>query len=404
MPSFEYEVINQKGKEIKGSMEGANKDKVIAELKADGYIPLKVNEQNFLNKDLSFHIGSGVKPRDLSVFCRQFVSIISAGVTVINALQMLGEQTENKNLRKAIREVQTSIEKGESLAASMKNQGKIFPDILINMVEAGEASGSLEVAFDRMASHFEKEAKLKGLVKQAMIYPIVVCVVAIGVICTMIIYVVPKFENMFQQIDAKLPAITLFMISVSNFMVHYWWLLLLIFAALAAGISAYRKSPAGKEFLGRLALKLPLFGNLAIKSSSARLTRTLSTLFAAGIPLVNAIDIAARMMDNVIIRQSLQKSKEEVARGIPLSQPLKACGLFPPMVYHMTEIGEETGNMEEMLDKIADYYDEEVEAATKALTTVLEPLIIVILAVIVGTIVLSIISPMMSLYNNIDKS
>lgn len=404
MPSFEYVAIDQKGKEIKGSIEGPNKDKITASLKADGYIPLKVNEQNFFSKDISFSIGSGVKPRDLSVFCRQFMSIIGAGVTVINALQMLGEQTENKYLRKAIKEVQISVEKGESLATSMKNQGKIFPDILINMVEAGEASGSLEVAFDRMSSHFEKEAKLKGLVKQAMIYPIVVCVVAIGVICIMMTYVVPNFVEMFDQIDAKLPAITLFVIGVSNFMVHDWWLLLLIIIALVVGISTFRKSPAGKEFLGRLALKLPLFGKLIIKSSSARLTRTLSTLIAAGIPLVNAIDIVARIMDNVIIRQSLQKSKEEVSRGIPLSQPLKASGLFPPMVYHMTKIGEETGNMEEMLDKIADYYDEEVEAATKALTAVLEPLVIVLLAVIVGGIVLSIISPMMSLYSNIDQS
>lgn len=404
MASFDYVVIDQKGKEKKGSMEGANIDKVTAAIKAEGWIPLSVKEQSLLNKDLNIDIGSGVKPRDLSVFCRQFTSILAAGVTVISALQMLSEQTENKNMRRAIREVQATVEKGETLADSMRVQDKIFPPILVNMVEAGEASGSLEIAFERMAVHFEKDAKLKNLVRQAMIYPMVICIVAIGVIVLMMNFVIPEFIEMFDEIDSELPVITKIVVGMSNFMVEKWWILLFILVLLVLSFILVKRSPSGSELLGKIALKIPLFGSLIIKSSSARFSRTLSTLITAGIPMIEAIDITSRTIDNVIVKKSLVLAKEEVARGVPLSQPLEFSGVFPPMVFHMTKIGEETGNIEGMLDKVADYYDEEVEVATKALTSVLEPLIIIILAVIVGGIIMAILSPMLNLYSSIDKA
>ncbi len=404
MASFEYVIIDQKGKEKKGSMEGTNIDKVTAALKAEGWIPLSVKEQNLLNRDINLNIGSGVKPRDLSVFCRQFNSILAAGVTVISALQMLTEETENKIMKNAIKEVQASVEKGETLADSMRIQDKIFPAILVNMVEAGESSGSLEISFERMAVHFEKDAKLKNLVRQAMIYPLVVCLVAIGAICIMMTVVVPNFISMFEDIGTELPAITQFVVGVSNFMLQKWWLIILVVASLVTGIIFIKKSPTGSEFLGHFALNLPLFGSLTIKSSSARLMRTLSTLITAGIPLIDALEITARTMDNVVVKKCLMNAREEVARGVPLSQPLEYSGIFPPMVFHMTKIGEETGNLEGMLDKVADYYDEEVEVATKALTAVLEPAIIIILALIVGVIIMSVLMPMLSLYNSLDNA
>lgn len=404
MASFEYVIIDQKGKEKKGSMEGTNIEKVTAALKAEGWIPLSVKEQNILNKDINLSIGSGIKPRDLSMFCRQFNSILAAGVTVISALQMLTVETDNKVLKGAIKAVQAAVEKGETLADSMRIQDKIMPPILVNMVEAGESSGSLEIAFERMAVHFEKEAKLKNLVRQAMVYPIVVCLVAIGAICVMMTVVVPNFISMFEDMDTELPAITQFVVGISNFMVSKWWVLLLIVGLTIAGIIAFKRSPMGSQFFGRLALSIPLFGTLTIKSSSARLMRTLSTLITAGIPLIDALEITAKIMDNVIVKQCLLNAKEEVARGVPLSQPLEYSGIFPPMVYHMTKIGEETGNLEGMLDKVADYYDEEVEVATKALTSVLEPLIIVLLAVVVGVIIMAIMSPMLSLYSSIENA
>ncbi|MGN6715335.1 type II secretion system F family protein [Anaerocolumna jejuensis] len=404
MASFSYVIIDQRGKEKRGAIEGDSEEKVKSALKAEGLIPLSVKEQNLLTRDLNLDIGGGVKPRDLSVFCRQFASVLSAGVTIISALQMLGDQTEKKRMKTAIREIKASVEKGETLANSMGRQPKIFPPLLVNMVEAGEASGSLEITFERMALHFEKDSKLKGLIKQAMIYPMVICIVAIGAISIMMTVVVPNFIAMFEDMDTQLPAITQFVVRISSFMVRKWWLLVILIALAAGGIMALRKNPSGAEVLGKLALRTPLFGSLIIKSSSSGLARTLSTMITAGIPLIDALQITARTMDNIIVKRCLMNASEEVARGVPLSKPLEYSKIFPPMVYHMISIGEETGNMESMLDRVADYYDEEVEAATKALTTILEPLIIVIMALVVGVIIMAIMSPMMSLYSSIDKA
>lgn len=404
MTNFEYIVIDKVGKEKKGSMEAQDSESVKAALKSEGFIPLSVKEQNLLNKDLNFSIGKAVKARDMSIFCRQFNSILSAGVTIISALNMLSQQTENKALKGALREVQASVEKGETLAGSMAAQPKIFPDILIHMVEAGEASGSLETSFERMAIHFEKDAKLKGLMKQAMIYPIAVCIVAVIVVIVMMTTIIPQFTEMFADLDTGLPAITLFVMGVSDFIISKWWLLMLIAAAVVFGIVTLKKTDAGKVLFGKLGLKAPLFGTLTQKTACARLARTLSTLMASGMPLISALDITAKIMDNEIIKRSLQAAREEVSRGVPLSQPLEASGIFPPLVYHMTQIGEETGNMESMLNKIADYYDEEVEIATKSLAAAMEPLVIVILALIIGVIVMAVMMPMMGLYGAADPS
>lgn len=404
MASFDYIMIDQKGKERKGSMEGDSIEKVTAVIKSEGFIPLSVKEQNMLTKDIHFHIGGAIKSRDLCIFCRQFGSVLTAGISVIRALQMIGKQTDNIILRDAIREVGTLVEKGETLTDSMRRYNKVFPPILINLVEAGEASGNLTIAFERMAAHFEKEAKLKSIVKQAMIYPIIVCIVAIATICVMMIVVVPNFIRMFSQLDSELPAITLIVVHISNFMVKKWWLLLIILFIVIAGFRVFKNSPSGEVLLSKLSLRLPLIGKLIIKTSSARLMRTLSTLITAGISLIDALEITAKTMDNVVVKNCLLNARDEISKGVPLSQPLEFSGIFPPMVYDMIRIGEETGSMEQMLDKAADYYDEEVEAATKALTTVIEPLVIVILALLVGAIIMAVMAPMLQLYGSIKKA
>lgn len=383
-------------------MEAADVERVKEFMKGEGLIPISVKEQSILSKDISFG-GKKVKPRDLSVFCRQFNSILSAGVPVINALQMLGEQTENKNLAEAIKAVQLDVEKGESLAGAMMNQKETFPPILIHMIEAGEASGSLEIAFDRMAIHFEKDAKVKSLVKKAMVYPTVVLVVAIAVVIIMLIFVIPSFQDMFSQLDSDLPGITKIVVAMSQFVQNFWWLMLLLVAAVVMGIRTYKKTPKGEEFFSKLGLRMPMFNTLIVKSSSARLARTMSTLLASGISLVDAVEITAKLMSNALIRKALEDAEEEVQRGVPLSTPLRECELFPPMVHHMTKIGEETGNIEGMLDKIADYYEEEVENATAALTSMLEPMVIILLAFVVGFILLSIYLPMLSLYSAVEN-
>jgi len=403
MPSFSYIMIDKNGKEKKGTMEAANEEKVTITLRSEGYIPISVVPQNMMNKDINLTIGNPIKPRDLSVFCRQFVSILAAGVSIINALDMLSEQTENKVLSKAIKGVQIAVEKGETLADAMGAEKKVFPRILIHMVEAGEASGNLEIAFSRMATQFEKDTKIKAQVKKAMIYPITVGLVAIGVVFIMMIVVIPNFMGMFADMDMEMPFMTQMVVNMSNFMKTRWYLIIGVIVAIIAGINFYKKSPSGKVVLGQLGLKMPLFGKLTTKSSSARFARTLSTMLAAGIPMIEAIDITAKTMDNVIVRQALLDAKEDVAKGLPLSIPLKTSGIFPPMVCHMTKIGEETGNIESMLEKLADYYDEEVEVVTESLMSIMEPMIIVILALVVGVLIMAIMQPMMSMYSGLDN-
>lgn len=404
MASFSYKAIDQKsGKEKKGSIEARSKEKVVMTLKGEGLIPLEVKEESVWSKDIEFSFASKVKTRDLSVFCRQFVSIVSAGVSIINALDMLSEQTENKQLRKAIKETKSSIEKGETLSDAMRTQTKVFPSMLINMVEAGEASGSLEVAFTRMAIQFEKETKLKSLMAKALIYPIILGIVAVAVIIIMLVKIVPTFIDMFEQLDTKLPAITLAVINASNFMSKYWHLIVGLIAIIVIGIKWYSKTPAGSHVAGMLGMKLPLFGKLTVKSASAGLARTLSTLFAAGIPMISALEITAKTMKNKIIQDVVINAIDEVGKGVPLSEPLKQSNCFPPMVYHMINIGEETGALESMLDKLADYYEEEVESATEALMAALEPMIIIILALIIVVIIMAIMTPMTSMYDGLDN-
>lgn len=403
MADFSYVIIDKNGKEKKGSMDAANEEKVKASLRAEGYIPLSVTPQNIMNKDINLTLGNPVKPRDLSVFCRQLVSILSAGVSIINALDMLSQQTENQVLSKAIKEVQIAVEKGEALADAMEANKKVFPNILIHMVAAGEASGNLEVVFGRMAVHFEKDTKMRAQVKKAMIYPSMVALVAVGVVFVMMIVVIPNFMGMFQDMNIEMPFMTQMIINMSNFMKSQWYIILGLIALLAVGFHAYKKSPSGQVVLGQLGLKLPLFGKIIIKSNSARFGRTLSTLLAAGISMIEAIDITARTMDNMIARQALLDAKEDVSKGISLSVPIRNSGIFPPMVYQMTKIGEESGNIESMLEKLADYYDEEVEIATTSLSAVLEPMIIVIMAFVVGVLIMAIMQPMLSMYNGLDS-
>lgn len=403
MASFGYEAINAKGATVRGSVEADNIDKATAMLKAQELIPVSVKEQDALTKDMSFAFLSK-KPdaRAFSVFCRQFVSMAQAGVSLIDSLNMLSDQTENKVLRDAIREVQTEVEKGESLTVAMRKQ-KIMPPLLCSMVEAGEASGSLDIAFDRMAVHFEKDAKIKAMVKKAAIYPIIVIIVAIAVVIVMLRMVIPTFADMFKDMDMDLPAITKGVIKLSDFIGEKWLLIIIVVGGLVFAVRAFKKSSYGEMVFAKAGLRLPLFGSLTIKNSSARLARTLSTLLAAGLPLVEATGITADTMDNKIIKDALLAAKDEIVQGTPLSVPLKQCGLFPPMVYQMTRIGEEAGDIEGLLEKLADYYEEEVEQATAALMAAMEPMIIIVLAGIVGTLIGAVLAPMAKMYEGLDN-
>ena len=401
MASYKYEIIEPDGKPKKGTLEAPSMEVALAELKAGGSVVVSIARATALNKDMEIHVGKAVSVRELSVFCRQFESVLNSGVTVIDALNMLAEQTENKEFRGALEDVRDSVQRGETLKQAMSQHPKIFPDLLVQMIDAGETSGGLDKAFNRMGSQFEKEAHLKGLIVKSMIYPIILILVIIVIVAIMMLKIVPTFTDSFDEVGGSLPQITLFVMGVSDFFVHSWYIVLAVIAGIVVFFQALKHTERGALFIGRVELKLPLIGKLKIKTASARMTRTLATLMGSGIQLVDAIHLVTDMMNNEIVKQSLKKAEEEVVRGIPLSKPLADSGVFPPMVYHMIEIGEETGNMEDMLNKIAEYYDEEVEMATQSLLAAMEPLIIIIMALIVVPIVLAIMMPMYSLYDSI---
>lgn len=402
MPAYAYEAVDKMGRRKRGNIEATSPDRAQSMLKGEGLIPLKVSEQSFLNKDVNIG-GSGVSKRDLSVFCRQFVSILNAGVPIVDAMGMMEDQTENKRLKKALGEVKANISKGESFANALRERSDIFPSMMINMVEAGEASGSIDVSLDRMATQFEKDTKMAGMVKKALIYPIVVVCVAIVVMIVMMAFVIPNFMEMFKDMDTKMPALTLAVMGAADFFKAYWYLIFGIIVIIGIALKVFSASQVGTEFLAKAAITIPAFKNFTVKTSSSRLARTLATLTSSGISMIDALDISAKTMTNYMFRQAVIECKEEVKKGVPLSEPLKRSGLFPPMVVHMTKIGEETGDMDSMLTKMADYYDEEVEAATANLMSFMEPVIILVIAVFVGLLVGACVMPMLSLYKGLDN-
>ena len=403
MPGFSYVAVDKRGKEKRGSLEAETRERALEQLKAEGLIPVSVREQGALNKEIDFSIGKKVKPRDLSVFCRQFVSITQAGVPMKEALQMLSEQTENKWLKRAISEVLLNVEKGNTLADSMRSQPDIFPPMLVNMVEAGEQSGSLEMAFSRMAVHFEKEAKLKATIKKATIYPIILVIAAIGVIAVMLLFVIPIFIDMFADLDIEMPALTMFVMNSSKWMTSHWYVVLAIIVGVVAAYKLIYKTTQGRLTIDRIKMKMPLFGKLTVKTACSQFARTMSTLLMSGISTIDALETTSKIVNNIHYTNAMLKAREEVMKGIPLSEPLEASGIFPPMVYHMTGIGEETGNVEEMLEKMADYYDEEVEMTTQSVLAAMEPIIILFMALIIGTLVIAVIWPIASMYNGLDN-
>ena len=402
MAAYGYEALNSAGKEIKGSVEADNIEAARQVLKKQGIQVISIKPQSALTKDINIKVGGYPKPRDMSVFCRQFVSMTKAGVTISEALKMLTEQTENDRLREAAEGVRVSVEKGETLASSLAMYPKIFPSLMVHMVEAGEASGSLDVALERMATQFEKSAKTSAMVKKAMIYPVAVCIVALAVVVVMLVVVIPNYATMFESLGTDLPALTKAVQAASNFIITKWFILVPAIIAIVVLIKMFAETDTGIHFFDKLKLSIPAYKNLEVKTASAQMARTLSTLMAAGVPLVDAVEIVSNVMPNVYFKEALQDCKNEIIIGQPLSKPLEQCGLFPPMVYHMTRIGEETGATEEMLAKQADYYEEEVEAAVASFMAAMEPVIIIVLAAIVLVLVGACLMPMMTMYETLN--
>ena len=398
MATFGYEAIDNQGKVTKGSSDAESVEQLKDQLKTQGLILVDAKEQNLLNRDLNLEIGGYPKARDLAVFCRQFVSMTKAGVSILDALRMLTDQTENKRLQQAVDNVRANVEKGETLANSFAMHPKIFPPIMVNMTQAGEASGSLDVAMDRMSLQFEKNAKTKALVKKAFIYPTVVMVLAVVMVVVMLLVVIPKYTEMFEELGSELPLITRMVKGASDFLKDYWFIVFPIIIGLVFMLVMWSKTDSGRHVFHKFKLNFPVTKNLEVKQASSLMARTLSTLIASGVPMVEAVEITGNVMTNVYFKEAMEYTKDEIMIGQPLSRPLEEAKLFPPMVYHMVRIGEESGDTEEMLTKLADYYDEEVEMAVQSMMAALEPMIIIVLAGVVGFLIAACMAPMISMY------
>ena len=399
MAQYNYKAMDKNGKPKKGSIEAINPEKAKEKLKSEGLIVQEIKEQGVAKAGR----GKKVKDKDLAVFCKQFASVLNAGVTIISALEMMSEQLENKTLQRALQEAQAYVQKGGTLADAFKLNPKVFPPIMINMTAAGEMSGNLEICFERLTTHFETANALHSKVKGAVTYPIVILIVVVAVVTVLLVGVIPQFSQMFDDLGSELPAATQMLVNLSDFLQHKWYIVVIVVAALIFGLKAFGKTEAGSLMYAKIGMKAPLFGNLTVKSAAATFSRTMATLMASGISLIDAVEQVAKMINNRIIREALLDAKVQISKGVPLSKPLRDCGIFPPMLPQMTRIGEETGNIEDMMDKVADYYEMEVNDATDALTAAMEPLIIVIMGVVVGGIVMAIYSPMLSMYDAVDS-
>lgn len=401
MAEYTYEVLDKTGKSKRGNIQADSIDKARAMIKAEGGTILKLEEATIFNREFGGgkKKGKKVKARDLGVFCKQFNSILHAGIGMTEALEMLSQQSNNKTLNEAIKNVRDNVQKGDTLAAAMKKEGeRIFPQILINMIEAGEASGSLEVALERMSTHFDKDARTKGMIKKAMMYPMVLIVVTIIIMIVMLVGVFPSFAGTFRDMGEELPAYTQAVMNLSDSLIENWYIWVVAIAVIVFAYRSYSKSEAGSRKIARIIRKIPVFGDLVTKSECARFARNLSTLLAAGMPLIEAIEITGRTLSNVLYKDALKEAVAQVQKGVPLSAPLRASGLFPPLVLQMLAIGEESGDMEGMLDNVAEYFDEEVQLATETATSLMEPLIIVVMAVVVIAIIAAIYAPILGMY------
>lgn len=403
MPGFNYTAIDRNGKRVRSSLDASSIETAKSSLRGAGYTILDIKEQTTLNRDIEIPFLGNPKAKDMAVFCRQFVSILRAGVSVASVLAMLGQQTGNKKLRAAIREMQADVEKGESLASSMRRHPKIFPAILVNMVAAGEASGNLEESFRQMELYFDRSKRTKSKVTSAMIYPCVLIVVMIVVLIVMMTKIIPNFLKTFEDMDAELPKLTLGVMAVCKWFEFWWWVPLLVLVALIVGGVLFHRTDKGKHFFGWLARKTPVVGNLTVKTACATFCRTMEVLIGSGLTLTDSMDLAASNMGNIYYLEAIRDARALVAEGTPLRESLLRTGLFPPMVSNLVGVGEETGDLQSMMGKVADYYDEEVEEATKKLLNLMEPAIIIFMAVFVVIIVLAIYLPMINMTKAFDK-
>ncbi|WP_454253633.1 type II secretion system F family protein [Pseudomonas sp. Marseille-Q7302] len=394
MGSFTWEGTDRKGTKVKGEMTGLNPALIKAQLRKQGINPTRVRK-----KSVSlFGKGKKIKPMDIALFTRQLATMMTAGVPLLQAFDIIGEGFDNPNMRKMVDDIKQDVAAGNSLANSLRKQPQYFDDLYCNLVDAGEQSGALETLLDRVATYKEKTEALKKKIKKAMTYPAAVIVVAVIVSAILLIKVVPQFQSVFEGFGAQLPAFTLMVIAISE-VLQEWWLLVLggLFVLAFVLRHFYKKSEKFRDATDRGLLKIPLIGSILYKSAIARYARTLATTFAAGVPLVDALDSVAGATGNVVFRNAVEKIKGDVSTGMQLNFSMRTTGVFSSMAIQMTAIGEESGSLDEMLSKVATFYEDEVDNMVDNLTTLMEPMIMAVLGVLVGGLIIAMYLPIFQL-------
>lgn len=391
---FAWEGTDRKGGKVKGELSGQSPALVKAQLRKQGINPIKVRK-----KAVSlFGAGKKIKPMDIALFTRQMATMMKAGVPLLQSFDIIAEGFDNPNMRKLIDEIKQEVAAGNSFAASLRKKPMYFDDLYCNLVDSGEQSGALETLLDRVATYKEKTEALKAKIKKAMTYPIAVVVVAVIVTAILLIKVVPQFESVFEGFGAQLPAFTMMVVNLSRWLQEWWYLVLFaMFISFYTFGQAYKRSEKFRDSLDRALLKAPIVGPILYKAVVARFARTLATTFAAGVPLVDALDSVAGATGNVVFRNAVNRIKNDVSSGSQLNFSMRNTGIFPTMAVQMTAIGEEAGSLDEMLDKTASYYEEEVDNAVDNLTTLMEPLIMSVLGVLVGGLIIAMYLPIFQL-------
>jgi type IV pilus assembly protein PilC len=398
MAAFAYEAINAQGLELSGVVHAPDLSAAREQLQARGLLPQSLAERAAEGGARSAF--KKVKPKSLQIFARQFATMIEAGVSVVAALVTLEQQTDDRYLAEVIADVRSDVEGGVILSRALARHPKVFNRLFVAMVEAGESSGTLDVVLDRVAVQIEKETQIKRRVKGAMVYPTLVLSFALLVLTFMLVFIVPVFEQVFADLHGSLPTPTRVIMGLSQGLRHWWFVIFPVIIACIFGLIRLKKTERGRQVWDRLKLRIPMgIGTVVHKIALARFSRTLSTLMSAGVDIIRALEITAATSGNWLVEQSLGDIRTRVHEGVPISQPLQDDPIFPPMVGQMVRIGEETGELDEMLGKIADFYEDEVDSSIQSLTSIIEPLLMIGVGIMVGTIVIAMYLPMFKLYS-----
>ena len=400
MSTFAYVGRNRQGAVKKGELTAKTRDEAVDKLRKQQVVVTSLEEKSGMGGKFKFSLGSGLTDKDLVVFTRQFGTMINAGLPLIQCLDILSTQSENKVLRETVGDVKNSVEAGSTFSDALKRHPKVFDDLYVNMIHAGEVGGLLDTILTRLAKHIEKAMKLKGQIKSAMVYPTAIVGVAVIIISVLMVWVIPVFAQMFLEMSGGkvgLPGPTQIVINVSNFFQSYWYAMGGAMVAAAIAIKRYYATVNGRVVIDRLLLKVPIVGDLIRKASVAKFTRTLGTLITSGVPLLEGLSICAKTSGNKVIEEALMNARVSISGGKTISEPLAKCNVFPKMVTHMIAVGESTGALDAMLGKIADFYEDEVDQAVETLTSLLEPIMMVVLGTIIGFIVIAMYLPIFTM-------